>query len=96
MTQTVRIEAPWFEDFRVGDVFRDAPAVTITEGFAAIHQAMFRDRLRLPMDRVLTERVTHAPAALVHPCLVCNLAIGQSTHVSQRVLGNLFLSGVNS
>jgi acyl dehydratase len=31
---------------------------------------------------------------LAHPMLVCNLAIGQSTSVSQRVLGNLFYRGL--
>ena len=28
---------PWFEDFNVGDDYSDVPAVTITEGHAAIH-----------------------------------------------------------
>ncbi|MFT5100229.1 MAG: 2-methylfumaryl-CoA hydratase [Patiriisocius sp.] len=85
---------PWFEDFSVGDDFSNVPAVTITEGFTAVHQAIFGDRLRLPLNHVLNESVTGSKRALVNPSLVCNLAIGQSTVPSQRVLGNLFYRGL--
>jgi len=85
---------PWFEDFSVGDDFSNVPAVTITEGFAAVHQAIFGDRLRLPLNHVLNESVTGSKQALVNPSLVCNLAIGQSTVPSQRVMGNLFYRGL--
>jgi acyl dehydratase len=85
---------PWFEDFNVGDDYSDVPAVTITEGHAAIHQALFGDRMRLPLDHVLAQKVTGQPMALVNPALVCNLAIGQSTIPSQRVMGNLFYRGM--
>jgi len=85
---------PWFEDFTVGDDFSDVPAVTVTEGHAAIHQALFGDRLRLPLDHVLAQLVTGESRALVNPSLVCNLAIGQSTIPSQRVMGNLFYRGM--
>jgi acyl dehydratase len=81
---------PWFENFSVGDDFSDVPAVTVTDGYSAIHQALFGDRLRLPLDHVLAEQVTGQQRALVNPSLVCNLAIGQSTIPSQRVMGNLF------
>jgi 2-methylfumaryl-CoA hydratase len=85
-------EAPWFEDFTVGDDFSMVPSVTITEGFAAIHQAIFGDRLRLPLDHHLSKQVTSD--RLVNPSLLCNLAIGQSTFPSQRVMGNLFYRGL--
>lgn len=85
---------PWFEDFSVGDDFSNVPAVTITEGFTALHQAIFGDRLRLPLDHVLNQSVTGSNRALVNPSLVCNLAIGQSTIPSQRVMGNLFYRGL--
>lgn len=85
---------PWFEDFRVGDEFSDVPAVTVTEGMTAVHQAIFGDRFRLPLDYVLSEKVTGSPQALVNPSLVCNLAIGQTTIPSQRVMGNLFYRGL--
>ncbi len=85
---------PWFEDFSVGDDFSNVPAVTITEGMTAVHQAIFGDRLRLPLDHVLSEAVTGSKRALVNPSLVCNLAIGQTTIPSQRVMGNLFYRGL--
>ncbi|MDH5737479.1 MAG: acyl dehydratase, partial [Gammaproteobacteria bacterium] len=91
---TIRIEGPWFEDFEVGDDFSDVPAVTLTEGHAALHQAAFGDRLRLPLDQVLCSRVTGEHRLLANPSLVANMAIGQSTLPSQRVMGNLFYRGL--
>lgn len=88
------IEAPWFEDFNVGDDLSDVPAVTITDGHCAIHQAIFGDRLRLPLDLPLCRAVTGQTRALVNPSLVCNIVIGQSTLPSQRVMGNLFYRGL--
>ena len=44
---------PYFEDLQVGTVFTDAPALTLTEGHAALHQAICGDRLRLALDRTL-------------------------------------------
>lgn len=88
------LEAPWFEDFSVGDDFSDVPAVTVTDGHCAMHQAMFGDRLRLPLDRELCRQVTGESRTLVNPSLVCNIAIGQSTFPSQRVMGNLFYRGL--
>lgn len=90
----ILIEGPYFEDFTVGDDFSDVPAITITEGYAAIHQAVFGDRLKLPLDHQLCKKVTGEQRPLVNPSLVTNLAIGQSTIPSQRVLGNLFYRGL--
>lgn len=87
-------QAPYFEDFTVGDDFSDVPAVTLTHGHAAIHQAMFGDRLRLPLDHRLSREVTGQDQALINPSLVCNMAVGQSTIPSQRVMGNLFYRGL--
>ena len=87
-------DAPWFEDFSVGDDLSDVPSVTVTEGYAAIHQAMFADRLRLSIDAPLCTRVTGSDQMLVNPSLVCNVAIGQTTIPTQRVLGNLFYRGL--
>lgn len=85
---------PWFEDFELGDDFSDVPAVTLTSGMAALHQAAFGDRSRLYLDAPLAQAVTGQAALPVNPMLVCNLAIGQSTFPSQRVLGNLFYRGL--
>tara|TARA_B100001964_G_scaffold59834_1_gene67894 strand:+ start:247 stop:1254 length:1008 start_codon:yes stop_codon:yes gene_type:complete len=88
-------KAPYFEDISVGDEFNDVPAVTLTDGHTAIHQALFGDRSRLPLDLKLSHKVTGHSSALVSPSLVSNLAIGQSTLPSKRVMGNLFYRGLH-
>ncbi|UXA20476.1 MaoC family dehydratase [Mycobacterium sp. SMC-4] len=85
---------PHFEDLHVGQVFDSAPSMTLTPGVAAAHQAILGDRLRLPLDAELTAAVTGATAPLAHPGLVCDVAIGQSTLVTQRVKANLFYRGL--
>jgi citrate lyase beta subunit/acyl dehydratase len=83
----------YYEDLAVGQVFH-APGLTLTEAHAALHQAIVGDRLRLSLDAPLCEEVTGARSALAHPMLVCDVAIGQSTGPSGRVLGNLFYRGL--
>ena len=85
---------PYFDDLHVGRVFADAPSMTLTPGAAAVHQSILGDRLRLPLDATLTHAVTGASAALAHPGLVCDVAIGQSTLATQRVKANLFYRGL--
>jgi 2-methylfumaryl-CoA hydratase len=91
---SVSVAGPHFEDFEHGQVFEDAPALTLTSGHAAVHQALTGDRLRLPLDAELSRAVTGAAQPLAHPNLVCDVAIGQSTGPTQRVLGNLFYRGL--
>jgi acyl dehydratase len=91
---TTRVGGPWFEDLAVGQVFDDAPAMTLTAGHAALHQAIAGDRLRLALDAPLCTAVTGRPTPLAHPNLVCDVAIGQSTGPSRRVRGNLFYRGL--
>lgn len=86
--------APYFEDLEVGLLVEGAPALTLTEGLAAVHQSILGDRLRLALDRSLAEAVTGEAAALAHPALVCDVAIGQSTLLTQRVIANLFYRGL--
>jgi acyl dehydratase len=89
-----RLDGPaYYEDLAVGEVFR-APGLTLTGGHAAVHQAIVGDRLRLSLDAPLCEEATGARSALAHPMLVCDVAIGQSTEPSGRVLGNLFYRGL--
>lgn len=85
---------PWFEDLSRGDVFDRAPGLTLTEGHAAAHQAVLGDRLRLPLDHELSRRVTGEARPLASPALVWDVAIGQSTVVTQRVVANLFYRGL--
>lgn len=88
------VTGPYFDDLEVGQVFDAAPSMTLSEGVAAAHQSILGDRLRLPLDAALSRAVTGLPAALAHPALVCDVAIGQSTVVTQRVKANLFYRGL--
>lgn len=90
----VRAGGPFFDDLVVGQVFDWAPALTLSPGLAAAHQAIIGDRLRLALDADLCAAVTGAPATLAHPGLVCDVAIGQSTPATQRVKANLFYRGL--
>lgn len=93
MSEPLLIEGPWFEEFERGQEF-DAPAVTITAGHAALYQALFGDRLRMPLDHEVSRKITGVDAPLAHPLLAINVAIGQSTWASQRVKANLFYRGL--
>ena len=88
------VGGPWFEDFERGQLFEDAPGLTLSAGHAALHQAVAGDRLRLALDLPLCGAVTGREALLAHPNLVCDVAIGQSTGPTQRVRGNLFYRGL--
>ena len=92
--ERIEVGSPWFEDLTRGQVFDDAPAVTLTAGHAAAHEAAFGDRLRLPLDGELSRAVTASDQLLANPSLVCNVAIGQTTFPSGRVIGNLFYRGL--
>jgi acyl dehydratase len=85
---------PYFDDLRTGQVFAGAPAMTLTSGLATVHQSILGDRLRLPLDAELSAAVTGSTAPLAHPGLVCDVAIGQSTLVTQHVKANLFYRGL--
>lgn len=87
-------EGPWFEDLRRGEVFDGAPAMTLTEGAAALHQAVVGNRLRLALDHDLSRRVTGEPRPFASPALVWDVAIGQSTPVTHHVVANLFYRGL--
>ncbi|MFI5506510.1 MaoC family dehydratase [Mycobacterium sp. NPDC051804] len=88
------VSGPYFDDLQVGHVYPGAPAMTLTDGVAAVHQSILGDRLRLPLDVTLSKVVTGLPGGLAHPGLVCDVAIGQSTLVTQRVKANLFYRGL--
>ena len=88
------VAGPYYEDLEVGQVFDLAPGLTLTDGHAAVHQAILGDRLRLALDAHLCERVAGPGGPLAHPGLVCDVAIGQSTLATQRVIANLFYRGL--
>jgi acyl dehydratase len=85
---------PFFDDLEIGQVFDWAPSMTLTAGAAAVHQSIVGDRLRLALDADLAIAVTGSTAVLVHPQLVCDVAIGQTTLATQRVKANLFYRGL--
>ncbi len=94
MQSTAAASGPFFDDLAVGDAVEDAPGLTLTDGHAALHQAILGDRLRLSLDAALARRVLGRDAVAAHPGLVCDVAIGQSTLFTQRVRANLFYRGL--
>ncbi|GGL10090.1 MaoC family dehydratase [Nocardia jinanensis] len=86
-------DGPYFEDLARGQVFDWAPAVTLTDGHAAVHQAIVGDRLALALDRPLCAEVVGA-GPIAHPALVWDTAIGQSTLATRQVKANLFYRGL--
>ena len=90
----IREGGAYFDDLSRGQVFDWAPTMTLSAGLAAAHQAIVGDRMRLSLDSGLCAAVTGLPGPLAHPALVCDVAIGQSTLVTQRVKANLFYRGL--
>jgi acyl dehydratase len=90
----VLVGGPYYEDLEHGQIFDLAPGLTLTDGHAALHQAILGNRLRLPLDAPLCALVTGERVPLAHPGLVCDVAIGQTTTATQRVIGNLFYRGL--
>jgi len=87
------IEGPYFDDLTPGQEFTGAPGVTLTAGLAAAHQAIVGDRLVLATDHELCRQVTGS-GPMAPPGLVWDIAIGQSTLVTQHVKANLFYRGL--
>lgn len=87
------VRGPYADELQVGQVFDDAPSLTLTEGLAATHRGIVGNRLRLSLDSDLAAHVTGS-AAMVSPALVWDVSIGQSTAVTQHVKANLFYRGL--
>lgn len=91
-SEPVAVGGPFFDELSHGQLFDDAPSLTLTSGLAATHQAILGDRLRLSLDAHLSDRVVGG--VLAHPGLVTNVAIGQSTLATHHVKANLFYRGL--
>jgi len=89
---TVAGQGPFFDELTIGQEF-SAPAITVSSGLAAAHQAITGDRLALMLDHELCHQVTGG-GPLAAPGLVWDVAIGQSTVVTQQVKANLFYRGL--
>lgn len=84
---------PYFDDLVRGQAFRGAPAVTLTSGLVAAHRAIVGDRLALALEDRLGATVTGRPG-FAHPAIVWDIAVGQSTLATRRVIANLFYRGL--
>jgi acyl dehydratase len=91
VTSRVIAGGPFFDELTVGLIFKEAPSLTLTEGLSATHTAIVGDRLRIALDHDLSRRV--AGGVLAHPALVWDVANGQSTMATRRVIANLFYRG---
>lgn len=87
-------DGPWFEDFAPGEQLDPAPAITIGPGETAAYQAICGDPLAISLSRPLAEAITGEPGSVVNPALVLQVAIGQSTVATRKVVANLFYRGV--
>jgi len=94
--ETVRREVggPYFDDLAVGQVFRNAPAVTLTDGLAAAHHAIVGNRGVLALSGPLAREVTGGESVAPQG-LAWDVSIGQSTVATQRVRANLFYRGLS-
>lgn len=86
-------DGPYYDDLEIGARFDTSPAVELTSGFAATHQAILGGRLALALDSRLARRVTGG-SSFASPALVWDVSIGQSTLVTQRAIANLFYRGL--
>jgi acyl dehydratase len=87
------VRGPYFDELAIGQRFDTAPAVTLTSGLAAAHQAIVGDRLPLALSHPLARAVTGG-GPFASPALVWDVSIGQSTLVTQHVRANLFYRGL--
>ncbi|TDD03333.1 acyl dehydratase [Saccharopolyspora terrae] len=88
------LDGPFADDFTLGVSLPAAPSITIDSGLAAGYQAITGDPLRLPLSAVDSTAVTGGDARLANPGLVLQVAIGQSTVATRRVIANLFYRDV--
>lgn len=93
-SSAIGIDGPFYDDLKIGDRFDTVPAMRLTDGLAAVHHAIVGGRLRLALDAGLSASVTGRQQPFAAPALVWDIAIGQSTLVTQRAIANLFYRGL--
>jgi acyl dehydratase len=72
-----------------------APSITIDAGMVAAYQSITGDSLRLALSTPESCQVTGHLERLVNPALVLQIAVGQSTVATRRVIANLFYRDVS-
>ncbi len=90
----VAVDGPFYDDLAIGDRFDSAPTMQLTDGLAATHHAIVGGRLRLAFDAALSASVTGRAQPFASPGLVWDLAIGQSTLITQHAIANLLYRGL--
>jgi len=88
------VDGPFYDDLQIGQRFDSAPVMRLTGGLAAAHHAIVGGRLRLAFDATLSAAVTGRAEPFAAPAFVWDMAIGQSTLVTQRAIANLFYRGL--
>lgn len=91
---TIAVDGPFYDDLEIGQRFDSAPVMRLTDGLAATHHAIVGGRLRLAFDAGLSTDVTGRAEPFAAPAFVWDMAIGQSTLVTQRAIANLFYRGL--
>ena len=94
MSEAWGLDGPYFDDLRIGQRLEPAPAITIGPGEAALYQSICGDPYALALSSPLAGAVSGSPGAMVNPALVLQVAIGQSTVATRRVIANLFYRDV--
>jgi len=87
-------DGPFFDDFTPGETLPLAPAMTIGPKECDTYDLICGDPLAISRSRTLSAEVTGIDRSLVNPGLVLQMAIGQSTVATRRVIANLFYRGV--
>lgn len=87
------VREPYADELTIGVPLPTAPAITIDAGIAGQYQAITGDAMRLPLSAPLSSQVTGTDR-LANPALVLQIAIGQSTVATRRVIANLFYRNV--
>lgn len=95
MVVPIPVHGPYIDDLRTGQKFTDSPSVTLTDSLNTAYQSIVGSRLQLVSDHTLARAVTGAESGLANQALVWNVAMGQSTGVTGRVVANLFYRGLD-
>lgn len=88
------LDGSYADDLPCGHPLPVAPSITIDAGLAATYQAITGDPLRLSLSAVDSTAVTGRAPRLANPGLALQVAIGQSTVATRRVIANLFYRDV--
>lgn len=84
------LDPPYADDLHAGVSLPPAPSMTIDAGLASLYQAVTGDGMQLPLSDPHSQAVTGRAERLANPGLALQVAIGQSTVATRRVVANLF------